>query len=106
MKNFLLVVLIALFFSILLASISHATERKEIWVNCLPRNVVINNVKAVKGELKFVAIDSYGQRVLLYQSKSGFFTIGFVPVGRRDLICPIFWGVDSAFVEEVGGAVR
>lgn len=104
MKHLLIIILVALGFVFVLASFSHAIEQKVIRVNCLPKDEVISNVKAVKGELKFVAMDSYGRKVLLYQAKTGFFTIGFVPIGRMDLICPIFWGVDSAFVEEVGGA--
>ncbi len=103
MRHLLIIVLVAIVLSIFLASISHSAERRTITVNCFPKEIVIANVRAVEGKLRVLAIDVYGRGVLVYLAESGLFTIGFVPTDRADLICPIFWGVESAFVEEAGG---
>ena len=102
MRHFLTTILIAIFLSIVLASISQAAEQRILTVNCFDKWEVISNVRAVNGKLRLVAIDSYERGVLVYMAESGLFTIGFVPKERDDLICPIFWGEESAIVDEVG----
>jgi hypothetical protein len=102
MKHLLLLILVAIVLSIFLATISRAAEKRILTVNCFPKDEVIANVRAVEGKLRVLAIDVYGRGVLVYIAESGLFTIGFVPEDRDDLICPIFWGVESAFVEETG----
>ncbi len=102
MKRFLVVILLALFLVFTLASISRAMEQRILTVNCLDKWDVMRNIRAVEGRLRLVAIDSYGRGVLVYMAESGMFTIGFVPAERSDLICPIFWGEESAIVDEIG----
>lgn len=100
--KYIFTIAIAILLSIFLASLSHAMEQRILTVNCLDKWEVIGNIRAVNGKLRMVAIDSYDRGVLVYMAESGLFTIGFVPKERGDLICPIFWGEESAFVEEVG----